>query len=139
MELVQRLDDYGKPAWIGVMILAFIIFWPAGLAILGYMIWSGRMGCSKHKAGKFRMWGHKNGDTARYNATSSVWRGRSSGNAAFDEYRNETLKRLEDEFDAFQSFLQQLRAARDKEEFDKFMASRAKTVDGDAEQPAVDK
>ena len=58
----------------------------------------------------------------------------SSGNAAFDEYRAETLKRLEDEFDEFQEFLEQLRMAKDKEEFDRFMASR-RHDEGDAAEP----
>ena len=35
MELASKIDDYGKPAWIGVMVLGFIVFWPVGLAILG--------------------------------------------------------------------------------------------------------
>ena len=47
--------------------------------------------------------------------------GPSSGNAAFDEYRNETLKRLEDEQREFKSFLERLRFAKDKTEFDAFM------------------
>ena len=37
-EMVARLDDYGRPAWIAVMVLGFIVFWPIGLAILAYMI-----------------------------------------------------------------------------------------------------
>jgi len=37
------LDDKGKPAWIATMVLGFIFVWPLGLAILFYMIWSGRM------------------------------------------------------------------------------------------------
>ena len=43
------LDSIGKPAWITAMVLGFIMVWPVGLAILFYMIWSGRMGCSKSK------------------------------------------------------------------------------------------
>ena len=31
-----RLDDFGKPAWIALMIVSFIVFWPVGLAVLGY-------------------------------------------------------------------------------------------------------
>ena len=45
MELVQTLDDYGKPAWIMLMIVGFIVFWPIGLGVLFYLMWSGRMGC----------------------------------------------------------------------------------------------
>ena len=135
MELAQkldgfsnRLDEHGKPAWIAVMILGFIIFWPVGLGILGYMIWSGRMGCSKHKRRGKWMRGFESG----YNHKSPPWARPTSGNRAFDEYRADTLKRLESEFDEFQDFLEQLRMAKDKEQFDKFMKSRSKTVDGDA-------
>jgi len=48
----------------------------------------------------------------------------SSGNRAFDEYRAETLRRLEDEQREFREFLDRLRHARDKAEFDQFMAER---------------
>ena len=46
----------------------------------------------------------------------------SSGNRAFDEYRSETLRRLEEEQVEFKNFLDRLRHAKDKEEFDQFMA-----------------
>ena len=48
----------------------------------------------------------------------------SSGNRAFDEYRSETLRRLEDEQREFLEFLERLRHAKDKAEFDQFMADR---------------
>ena len=48
----------------------------------------------------------------------------SSGNHAFDEYRSETMKRLEDEQREFREFLERLRFAKDKTEFDAFMAER---------------
>lgn len=128
MELAQQLDDYGRPAWIAVMILGFICFWPIGLMILGYLIWSGRMGCSTQHG---RQWScFRPAERKRHGARHD----RSSGNAAFDEYREQTLKRLEDEFDEFQEFLEQLRMAKDKEEFDKFMASR-RGEDTDAAEP----
>lgn len=110
------LDDRGKGAWIALMVLAFIFVWPVGLAILAYMIWSKRMfsrngGCAArrhaHHMGYPRAWA-------------------SSGNSAFDAYKAETLKRLEDEQAAFESFLQRLREAKDKQEFDAFMDDRAK-------------
>ena len=48
----------------------------------------------------------------------------SSGNRAFDEYKAETLRRLEDEQREFHDFLGRLRMARDKAEFDQFMNDR---------------
>ena len=49
----------------------------------------------------------------------------SSGNRAFDDYRVETLRRLEEEQVEFKDFLDRLRHAKDKEEFDAFMAQHA--------------
>lgn len=114
MELVQTLDDYGKPAWITLMIVGFILFWPIGLAILFYLIWSGRMGC---KSTDWKRYAEKRWKRARSTFTST-------GNRAFDEYREETLRRLEDEADEFRAFLERLREARDRAEFDQFMADR---------------
>ncbi|MFW5655271.1 MAG: DUF2852 domain-containing protein, partial [Roseicyclus sp.] len=37
------LDARGKAAWIAAMVLGFVLFWPIGLALLAYMIWSKRM------------------------------------------------------------------------------------------------
>ena len=47
-----------------------------------------------------------------------------SGHQAFDDYRTETLRRLEEEQREFQEFLRRLRAAKDKQEFDQFMDER---------------
>ena len=58
---------------------------------------------------------------------SGAWFGgaaASSGNHAFDEYRAETLKRLEEEQNEFKGFLTRLRDAKDRAEFDQFMADR---------------
>ena len=52
------------------------------------------------------------------------WQPQSSGNNAFDDYRSETLRRLEEEEKEFRDFLNRLRAAKDKSEFDQFMADR---------------
>jgi len=43
---------------------------------------------------------------------------------AFDEYRVETLRRLDQEQNEFHRFLLRLRTARDKAEFDQYMAER---------------
>ncbi len=107
----QWLDQRGKGAWIAAMVLGFIFFWPAGLALLAYMIWSKRMFSGCKSARKM--------NTAKYAF-------KSSGNSAFDAYKAETLRRLEEEQDAFQEFLKRLREAKDKAEFDQFMDDRAR-------------
>ncbi len=124
-QVVATLDDYGRPAWIAVMVLGFILFWPIGLAILAYLIWSGRMGCGRN--GEFNRWQQRMTD--KWDRKMERW-GRdargfaSSGNAAFDEYRQETLRRLEEEQREFREFLGRLRKAKDKQEFDQFMTDR---------------
>lgn len=49
-----------------------------------------------------------------------------SGNSAFDAYKEETLRRLQDEQESFEAFLERLRAAKDKSEFDQFMDERGR-------------
>ena len=59
----------------------------------------------------------------------------SSGNRAFDEYRAETLRRLEEEQQEFKDFLARLRHAKDKEEFDAFMAQHKNRPTPPNDQP----
>jgi len=110
------LDDKGKGAWIAAMVLGFIFFWPVGLALLFYMIWSKKM--------------FKSGCRARTRSHGPSFR--TSGNTAFDAYKADTLRRLQDEQEAFQSFLDRLRDAKDKAEFDQFMDDRARRAREDA-------
>ena len=140
MPIVAKLDELGKPAWIALMILGFWFFWPLGLAVLAFLIWSGRMGCghydSDHWQRKMERLQHKM-DWMRSRMSGNPWSGSpwgapSSGNHAFDEYRNETLRRLEDEQREFREFLQRLRFAKDKTEFDQFMSERRNRPSPDA-------
>jgi hypothetical protein len=107
------------------MILGFIVWWPVGLGVLAYLIWSGRMGCGRN--GEFNRWQQRMAD--KWDRKMERW-GRdgrgfaSSGNDAFDDYREETLRRLEEEQREFREFLNRLRKAKDKQEFDQFMAER---------------
>jgi hypothetical protein len=120
MPIVAKLDELGKPAWIALMILGFVVWWPVGLATLAFIIGSGRMSC--WKGGGMSRW-HGGGEHMRNPGT--WWQpSRSSGNRAFDEYRSETLQRLEEEQREFREFLARLRMAKDKAEFDQFMAER---------------
>jgi hypothetical protein len=134
--IAAKLDDIGKPAWIGVTILGFIFFWPVGLAVLAYLIWSGRMACWKHgyRYGWYQGWERPQDWGARWFHGGPRRQG-SSGNRAFDEYRAETLRRLEEEQKEFREFLDRLRFAKDKAEFDEFLSERRRRSQGPDAQP----
>lgn len=145
MAVVEKLDELGKPAWIGLIILAFLAWWPLGLSILLFFLGSGRMGCFSHR-GMYRGMDRFEHHMGRWQAKMERmqdrmdrlrgrmdrargrcdWWGepRSSGNRAFDDYRAETLRRLEEEQREFKEFLERLRFAKDRAEFDQFMAER---------------
>jgi len=127
-------------------IVGFMLWWPLGLVILGFMIARGRFGRRRDPSyagdGTMLNWGHGSDRWNRKMArmqdkmermASRVDRARntgdwfapsSSGNHAFDDYRTETLKRLEDEQREFKDFLGRLRFAKDRAEFDQFMSER---------------
>jgi hypothetical protein len=131
-----------------LMILGFIWWWPIGLVILAVLLARGRLGCwhrpmfaggygpgggYDHPADR---WDNKMArmqekmDRVRSKMDRCGWGGgdrwgrSSTGNRAFDDYRTETLKRLEDEQREFKEFLERLRFAKDRQEFDQFMAER---------------
>jgi hypothetical protein len=136
-----------KPLWIAAMVLGFIFWWPVGLALLFFGMWSKRMafwGCGRHGGwqGDWQRNNWQGGPPPPWAAWKSFWcageRDRqpaSSGNHAFDEYRAETLRRLEDEQKDFAGFLDRLRFAKDKAEFDQFMAERRNRPPAPPEPP----
>ncbi|MBS1303563.1 DUF2852 domain-containing protein [Loktanella sp. SALINAS62] len=101
------LDARGRGAWIATMVIAMIVAWPVGLAVLAYMIFGNKFskGAASSKVRPSRMMA-------------------TSGNTAFDAYKQDTLHRLQEEQDEFTAFLGRLREAKDKAEFDQFMADR---------------
>ena len=138
MMYAARWDEAWKPALIAMTVLGFIFWWPLGLAILVFTIWSKKMGFWHHHED----W-HEHMQDWRENMMCGGGPGRasrraerqarrwarhmsrhSSGNRAFDEYREETLRRLEEEQTDFHDFLERLRMAKDKAEFDEFLAER---------------
>src|SRR5258707_6290044 len=145
MTVAARLDDIGKPAWIALMIVGFLVWWPVGLVVLGYLIGSGRMGCWMH--GRQDRWQRRmdrmQQGMERMQQAAGSWgcgwcgpnRQASSADRAFDEYRAETLRRLEDEQRDFFEFLNRLRHAKDKAEFDQFMAERGHRPEAPPPQP----
>lgn len=127
-----------KPQWspltIGLMVLGFVIFWPLGLAMLAYIVWGEKFGGSAEKAQGY--W-NKGCSYVRNNHKHHGHRGfgrndfNSSGNAAFDDYRTEQMRRLEEErarldaeVEAFHEYMANLNKAKDREEFDRFMSER---------------
>jgi hypothetical protein len=126
MGAVAKLDEFGKPAWIGLTILGFVVWWPLGLATLAFIIGSGRMGCGWRSNKRWQAEANRAGEQVK-----EWFKGRapSSGNRAFDEYREETLRRLEEEEREFRAFLERLRLAKDKAEFDEFMAERRRRTE----------
>lgn len=124
VNVIDRIDEFGLAAWIALMVVSFALFWPAGLAVLAFLIWSGRMGCRGRAFGRWHDNWHRRREEWRAGS-----RGGGSGNSAFDEYRTETIRRLEDEEKEFHDFLSRLRQAKDRAEFDQFMADRRRRAD----------
>ncbi|NEY88777.1 DUF2852 domain-containing protein [Tabrizicola oligotrophica] len=116
------LDSKGRKAWIAAMVVSFVLFWPLGLAFVIYITATNRwssdtmFGCAARR--------HRHG--SHHDRYAAFRAAQPSGNSAFDSYKSEMLKRLETEQTAFEAFLQRLRAAKDKSEFDAFMEDRAR-------------
>jgi hypothetical protein len=145
-----------------LMVFGFWAWWPLGLVVLAFMIWSTRMGPGRwsycgaghgYDRGEDR-WDRHMGRwqskiermqekmdrlrerMERSRGAGDWWgRPRSSGNRAFDDYRAETLRRLEDEQREFKEFLERLRFAKDRAEFDQFMAERRNRPPEEPPQP----
>lgn len=129
--VLAKLDEMGKLAWVAVVLVAFWTAWPVGLAVLAYLIGSGRLRGLAEARGT---WFNLRGDRGMAGPGAKRHRAGPSGNQAFDDYREETLRRLEEEQREFQDYLERLRRARDKAEFDGFMADRRRkpgTVDAE--------
>jgi hypothetical protein len=140
----------GRPIIIALVVFLLaaghigrMLFWPLAVAGVVFMVASGRWGCRS----RWSQWGQQNqapdgqgpqgGATwqscippwAKWGNNGGGSNGNGdkrppSGNHAFDEYRAETLRRLEEEQTEFSGFLDRLRFAKDKAEFDQFMAER---------------
>ncbi len=133
-----------RPAWtpltIVLMVLGFMFAWPLGLLMLAYILWGDRIP-------EFMSSGEAHRQRHRYRYGCGFGFDRSSyesGNVAFDDYRDQELKRLEEErrrLDEerreFEAFLSNLRRAKDQDEFDRFMAERrnAESEKGESKEP----
>ncbi len=137
-----------RPIEIVAMVLGFIVFWPIGLTILGMKIWQKKSGYAgnlgefaqekvrskfDHLKSEGKMWscGNRSDRSARGFASAGFGGARSTGNTAFDDWRSAELGRLEEErrkLEAaereFADYIEGLRRAKDREEFDRFMNHR---------------
>lgn len=133
-----------RPAWtpatIALMVLGFVVFWPLGLAMLAYIIWGDRFDGFKRdvkdaKASFFGSCRGRHGRHGRYGFGQT-------GNVAFDDWRDKEVERLQEErrkldetLKEFDSYLRELRRAKDQEEFDRFMNNRSR---GRSDEPKGD-
>jgi hypothetical protein len=105
------------PLAIFAVIMGFIVWWPLGFLAIGYVLWGGSIdGLVDDAVAEVK---------SRMSAKPAV---KTTGNATFDAYKAETLKRLEDEEAAFAAYVQKLREAHDREEFDRFLAENKPQV-----------
>ncbi|MER5172569.1 DUF2852 domain-containing protein [Thioclava sp. GXIMD2076] len=119
---VAWMDENGPISWIALMVAAFIFTGPFGLLVLGFILFTGRFGKGCRRRTEARRFGGE-----RF-AGYGVHMSRPSGNAAFDNYKADTIARLEREQNDFEAFLKRLRDARDKAEFDQYMDERARAA-----------
>jgi hypothetical protein len=139
-----------RPEWspitILAMVLGFIVFWPLGLAVLAYVLWGERFGWSPDRAerwvNKQKQWAGWCRGQSNHHHAGRGWGASMTGNAAFDEYRADQLKRLDeerrrldDEVHEFHEYLRNLHMARDREEFDRFMRERPGRTTGQNDNP----
>lgn len=123
-----------RPAWtpatIALTVVGFMVFWPLGLAMLAFILWGDRLPAFRRDWNgpwAAKKWGC--GSRRAYSAYGRSYD--ATGNVAFDDWREKELERLTEErrkLDAmreeFDSYAQELRRAKDQEEFDRFMSRR---------------
>lgn len=120
----RRCGPPGRALETAAIILGFIFIWPLALA---YLVWKLVGYPVPNEAKEFF---EKN-----FSRLADNFRARnnfsSTGNFAFEEYRRREVERLEqerrrldEEARAFAEFVEELKRARDREEFDAFMARR---------------
>ncbi|HYC24778.1 MAG TPA: DUF2852 domain-containing protein [Roseiarcus sp.] len=140
-----RADDWRGAHWRGracvgarwtfvellAMVLGFIVFWPIGLSILAFKVWQRKSGYPGDlTTAAQEKWREARGAFQGWSGPWSAPRG-STGNMAFDEWRSAEIARLEEErrkleeaHREFAAFVENIRRAKDREEFERFMNER---------------
>jgi hypothetical protein len=123
------------------MVLGFMVFWPVGLGVIGWKMWQRRSGYPGDLFAFLReKWQSLTG-RGGFGFAPQGWRagpfGGSTGNRAFDEWRQAELARIEQERQKlaaaereFAEYMDNLRMAKDREEFERFMNERRGRQEG---------
>lgn len=129
--LLARIDEYGKAAWLGLAVLAFLTAWPLGLAIFAFLVASGRTRAWQAEARRSPgRWFNLRGPAERMANRTSAAVSHPSGDEAFKAYRIVELDQLHVQEKESRAFLNRLCLARDKEEFDSFLAEQRRAMVG---------
>lgn len=133
-EATGWLDQYGRKAWIALMVLSFIFAGPFGLVVLFFMLGTGRFKRSSFPQYASQM---TRGSCSFRTRHATHHMSRATGNRAFDAYKADTIARLEQEQAEFEAFLIRLRESRDKAEFDQYLDQRAKEADEEGNEDSA--
>jgi hypothetical protein len=155
-DAAARSYEYpSRPRWraleVAAIVLGFMVWWVVGLALLLWKLWRNRQGYSTDMITAARTAFQENVMTRWPELSRSFRSGasrapaardwgfasfRSSGNSAFDAWREGELARLEEQrrkLEAaereFSDYIESLRQAKDREEFERFMRERNTTRD----------
>ncbi|GJD45452.1 hypothetical protein AFCDBAGC_3325 [Methylobacterium cerastii] len=125
---------------IGAIVVSFIYWWPVGLALVAWKV------AGYPALGELRDYAKRGaagweGGTARASRFARSFdasnRRGATGNWAFEEYRKAELDRLDaqrralqEESRAFAEFVEELKRAKDRDQFDAFMAKRRADGEG---------
>jgi Protein of unknown function (DUF2852) len=109
------------PGLIIAMVVGFVSWWPVGMLVLAYILWSNSMGRVNGQ------WIERAKDAIGYK-----WISGQFPNSAFEEHKRETLKKLEEqrykleeEERAFRVFMDKVRMAKDRSDFEAFMKGQS--------------
>jgi hypothetical protein len=115
---------------LATMVLGFMVFWPIGLAVFAYKMWQRKSGADDLQTVVTAKWNEARAAWSRRSAWNG-WRDGATGNVAFDQWKAAELARLEaerrkleDAAREFAEFLDNVRHAKDREEFERFMNER---------------
>ena len=116
---------------LATMVLGFMVFWPIGLAVFAYKMWQRKSGADDLQTVMTAKWNEARAAWSRPSPWNWSPTGAGTGNVAFDQWKAAELARLEaerrkleDAAREFAEFLDTIRQAKDREEFDRFMNER---------------